>query len=157
MSSSVPNSPAHFYEGRIPRPAMVDTLPRDTREERRGEGSAEDSDEDDYEPMNPGVTAADIEVWEERRKSVSLPSQRTGQPKVDPVHYTKVIVPASEKSSTKPTLAKIQQHAAGGKRNPTLISYTPVFYSKQGIYYYAGCMCSWYSHWGLHGKYCLSL
>lgn len=147
MSSSVPNNLAHFYEGRIPtRPATANTLPQDTRQERKGEGSAEDSD-DDYEPMNPGVTAAAIEVWEERRKSFSVinglpPKQRTG-PKAEgsvmsPVHYTRVIVPASEQSA-KPILAKIQQHT-GRKRNSTPIShsipisYTPVFYNKQGTW-----------------------
>lgn len=133
MSTSVPNNLSHLYEGRIPgRPTTAESLPRDTREERKGEGSEDDSDEDDYEPMNPGISAAEIEAWEERRKSFSqngLSSQRghsktEGSSTLSPVHYTRVIVPPSEQSA-KPVLAKF----SGGKSQ---ISYAPAFYNKQG-------------------------
>ena len=135
MSSSVPNNLSHLYDGRIPgRPATAESLPRDTREDRKGEGSADDSDEDDYEPMNPGISAAEIEAWEERRKSVSHNelSSRRGYSKAEggtassPVHYTRVIVPPSEqRQNAKPVLAKF----SGGRSQ---ITYAPALYSKQG-------------------------
>jgi hypothetical protein len=137
MSTSVPSNLAHLYDGRMPtRPATAESLARDTREERQGgDGSTEDSDEDDYETMTPGVTAKEIEAWEERRKSFSVNSLASsrGQPKaqqgstLSPIHYTRVIVPGSEQSA-KPILAK----CTVGSRSLSQSSFTPTFYNKQG-------------------------
>lgn len=139
MSSSVPNNLGRLYEGRFPtRQVVAETSQTDTKGEKE-DTSTEESDEDDYEPMNPGVTAADIEAWEERRKSVSASdrSSRVVHPVTEgsvasPVHYTRVIVPGSEKTA-KPALALAKvQHYAPGKRSTAPVNYTPVFYTKQG-------------------------
>lgn len=63
ISISVPSNLSYLYEGRVPgQPATTEFLPLDTREERKVVRSEDDNDKDDYEPMNPGISAAEIDA-----------------------------------------------------------------------------------------------
>ncbi len=133
-SSSSTNSLTRLYHQNTPPgaaniPELSKALKDIAKEERGGqEGQGGSDEEDDYEPMKPGVmaTGSIIPNWEESRNSLlrndysSMPkssSTKTGE------GYSMVIV--------KPPLRE-----ALGKRNSTPVNYRPVIptYPKPGMY-----------------------
>ncbi len=143
MSSSVPTNLSRSYgvsSAARTHPVVAQALR--AKEKEREERVENSDDEDDYEPMNVGVSAVDIEEWEEKRKSftpndyvVSLRDRTKTEGSItSPVHYSSILVPPP-----KPVAAKPQKYT-DAKRNSKPINYVPVFPAKPGTCMYSVCI-----------------
>lgn len=138
LSGSSANSLSRLYNpGSSASRANIPELSKAIRdfqkdERRRGqEGEQGGSDEeDDYEPMNPGVVAlANIQNWDELKKVQLRSNEYSSSPKVSPQR-------SANGGATSPIKYSMvmKQKEVLGKRNSTPVNYRPVvIHPKPGI------------------------
>lgn len=96
LSTSAPMNLACLYNNdRSRRNASLDVIP----ETKGNAADLDDDDEDDYEPMNPGISTSDLSTWKEKRGgtesseyNIPRPHNIKTESDVRPVRYASVVL-----------------------------------------------------------------